>query len=194
MIGLFVALLFSWHSVRYTPELCFVLCVTFSLNMWIWLMRVFCYFNMSRSCFALVPCVLMQVLRYFLDVTIWCMPVSVTASTWRMLVWNYSAPSPPSRHWICQAVIYKIKEWQHLVTTRGSVTSHWLNAQISLTLVCRCVYRKHHPPVGGGGWGARVGVGVEYLPINVSCGLLEQKLANLQEQTMSIFLKPNPAS
>ena len=73
------------------------------------------------------------VLRYFLDATIWFMLVSVTASTWRMLAWNCSEPSPPSCHWICRGVIYKTREWQPLVTTRDSVISHLLNVQISLT-------------------------------------------------------------
>ena len=90
------------------------------------------------------------VLRYFLDATIWFMLVSVTASTWRMLAWNCSAPSPPSCHWICRGVIYKTREWQPLVTTRDSVISHLLNVQILLTWDYRYVGINLHTFLHGG--------------------------------------------
>lgn len=98
-------------------------------------------------------------LCYFIpDVTISYTLVSVTASTWRMLVWNCSAPSPPSRHWICLGVTYRTREWQHLVTIHGSVTSHLLNVEISLTWDYRCV--GIHPHTSARSWGG-VGSGVE---------------------------------
>ena len=94
------------------------------------------------------------VLRYFIsDVTISYMLVSVTASTWRMLVWNCSALSPPSRHWICLGVTYRTREWQHLVTIQGSVTSHLLNVEISLTWDYRCVEIHPHTSRTGERWG-----------------------------------------
>ena len=78
-----------------------------------------------------------------------------------MLVWNCSAPSPPSCHWICRGVTYRTRVWRRLVTIRGFVTSLLLNVEISLTLDYRCVRIRSHTHGGEVGWGG-VGSGVEW--------------------------------
>lgn len=154
------ALRFSCHNLHSTETVCMddtvvVLRLTFSEHA----THESCVtLNMSQSCCLCYLCYCergpIPVLRYVSDVTIWCMPVSVTASTWRMLELNYSAPSPPSCHWICPGVIYRTREWQHLATIHGSVTSHLLNVQISLTWDYRCVWINSHASRRGRGGAA----------------------------------------